>query len=107
MVKYYQNFQNVDQSFPGLKEDVKRKGGFLSVTWKNIPFSGTPVHQTLEQTVNRDVASRLTGTTAFNSFASARMRWTVTRSARSRITSYVKVIAGLSIKEDVPKELAK
>ena len=38
---------------------------------------------TLEQSVNRDAASRLTGISAFTTNASGRLRWSLTKSARA------------------------
>ena len=62
---------------------------------------------TLEQTINADAASRLTGIAAFTSSADARTRWMVTHSARSSHKGHLLEMAGLKPKEDSSKELRR
>lgn len=72
-----------------------------------IPFSATPVDQTLELTVNRDAASRLSEIVSMTNQASAHARWTITRSIRSQVVTGLKEMSGINRKEDVSKELRK
>lgn len=105
MVKYQHNLIEIDRTHPGLREQLK-KGG-LSVKRSEIPFSATPVDQTLECTVNRDAASRLSGIVALTNQESAHARWTITRSLRSNIVTGLKDMAGVTKTEDVSKEMRK
>lgn len=52
------------------------------------PFSRIPVDLTLEQTINGDVARRLTGITNLTSSISARQPWARNHGARTRIISH-------------------
>ena len=63
-----------------------------------------PIHVTLEQTVNADEASRLTGISAATNSYSARVRWTVTKYARASCVSKVREMVGLTIKGDATAE---
>ena len=73
----------MDLSHPGIISSFK--GGALSVRRSRPAFSRSSVDITLEQTINRDAASRQTGITAFTQNVSARKRWTVTRFFRGAI----------------------
>ena len=84
MVRHYLNLCNIDDTHPGVKDTLE--SGALSIRRTDKSFSRTAVHMTLEQTVNADVASRLTGIPAFDTLDSARRRWMITRSARNAIT---------------------
>jgi hypothetical protein len=59
----------------------------------------------LEQTVNKDAASKFGGITAFANSDSAKARWMKTRSIRSKIVSYLLEFSGLSHVKDTKAEL--
>lgn len=103
MVRYYHNLMNMDSTHPGVRNMLEQ--GALSVRRTNKTFSRTQVDITLEQTVNADAASRLTGITAFNPSDSARQKWMITRAVRSRIVGSLLAKAGLKSHEDVSKAL--
>ena len=54
---------------------------------------------TLEQSVNRDAASKFTGITAFTTNASGRLRWSLTKSAKARTVTLLTETAGLNDKD--------
>ena len=60
---------------------------------------------TLEQTVNADAASRLTGIASFSKSVSARRRWMVTRDVRSELVRHLMEKSGQKPKADVVQEL--
>ena len=103
MVRYHLNLMNIDQTHPGLKDTLQN--GALSIRRTNKTFARTPVDMALEQTINADAASRLTGIAAFSSSDSARRRWMVTRSVRSAIVGHLLSKAGLHTTEDITKTL--
>ena len=70
MVRYHLNLLNIEQSHPGVREMLL--SGALSVRRTNKSFTRTPVDLTLEQTVNADAASRMTGISAFTININAR-----------------------------------
>ena len=101
MVRYYLNLLNVDQTHPGVKQILV--GGALSIRRTNKTFSRTAVDLTLEQTINADAASRLTGIAAFSYSDPARRRRMLTRGARNGIVGGLFEKAGLKTAEDVSK----
>ena len=103
MVRSYLNLVSIDNTHPGVRQIFEN--GALSIRRTDKAFSRTPVDMTLEQTVNADAASRLTGISAFGTIAGARRRWIVTRSARSAIVGALLMKAGLKSAEDTTKEL--
>jgi hypothetical protein len=103
MVRYYFSLLNVDKTHPGIRQILEN--GALSIKRTSKPFSRTPVDMALEQTVNKDGDSRLTGIAAFSHSDTARRRWMVTRSARSAIVGNLMSKAGLKSPEDITKEL--
>ena len=54
---------------------------------------------TLEQSVNRDAASRFTGISALTTNPSARLRWSLTKSAKARTVNLLTETAGLTNKD--------
>lgn len=60
---------------------------------------------TLEQSVNRDAASRLTGIPAFTTNASGRLRWSVTKSAKARVVTLLTETAGLNHRDGTAQVL--
>lgn len=103
MVRYVLNLLNVDTTHPGIKEVLAN--GALSIKRTSKPFSRTPIDMALEQTINADAASRMTGIASFSTSVNARSRWMVTRSVRSYIVSVLMGKADLVSKEDVTKDL--
>lgn len=104
MVRYILNLLNMDVSHPGVREILEK--GTFSIRRTHKCFSRTPVDQAFEQTINADVASRLTGIAAFSQSSYARRRWMITRAARSRIVRNLFSKAVLSNSEDSTKELS-
>lgn len=103
MTKYHLNLLNMDKTHPGVRHILEQ--GALSIRRTSKSFSRTPVDQTLEQTVNNDAASRLTGISAFTQSITARKRWMITRTVRSSIVGQLMAQAGLSHREDCSHEL--
>ena len=103
MVRYCLRLLNIDNTHPGLR-DLLQAGAF-SVRRTSTSFSRTPVDMTLEQTVNADAASRLTGVSSFTNSDSARKRWMITRAVRSSIVENLMASAGLKQTPDASKKL--
>ena len=74
--------------------------GALSVRRTKKNFSRTANDITLEQTANRDAASKKTGITAYTTNAAGRRCWCVTRATRSGIVSILSDMAGVTEKEE-------
>lgn len=102
LTKFQLDIMNVEDSHPGLRE-ILEKGAF-TVHRTDHAFSHVPVDLTLEQTVNADAASRLTGITSATNNYSARLRWMITKSTRASFISLVQEMAGLIVKDDVAAE---
>ena len=98
MVRYHLNLLNMDTTHPGVRQMLENGG--LSIKRTMNTFARSPVDMTLEETINADAASRLTGISAFIGSINARKRWMITRSMRSSIISSLLQKAGLSKKED-------
>jgi len=96
MKRYHLNLLNMDNTHPGTREDFQNEA--LSVRCTDKCFSRTPVNLMLEQTINADVMSRLTGITAFTLSVSARKRWMITRTAQ------ISIVGHLLKKKDVHKD---
>ena len=96
MERYCLNLLNIDETHPGVCEMLEN--GALSMRRTVKPFSRTAVDLTLEQTVNADAASRLTGIAAFTHSENARRHWMVTRSVR-------RSIVGNPLLENITKDL--
>ena len=102
-VRYRLNLMNIESTHPGARETLLAGG--LSVRRSSKAFTRTPVDLTLEQTVNADAASRMTGIAAFTQNLNARRRWMITHSIRSAILGYLFDMAGMRKKEDFTQEL--
>jgi len=63
----------VENKHPGIHQMLENGGSAVKRTTK-IFFARAPVDLTLEQTVNADAASRLTGIAAFSQSVGARKR---------------------------------
>lgn len=103
LTKFQLDLMNLEQSHPGLRKILEE--GAFTVHRAEHAFSRVPVDLTLEQTVNADAASRLTGITSATNSYSARLRWMITKSTRASFTSLVQEMAGLIEKDDVAAEL--
>ncbi|KAG1693158.1 Complement component receptor 1-like protein [Nymphon striatum] len=103
MSKYQLDLMNITTTHPGLKEMLV--AGLFSIRRTDNQFSRVPVDLTLEQTVNADAASRMTGyTDATNNF-SARLRWSATKGARAALISAMLEMAGMNMTRDAQAEL--
>lgn len=103
MTLYHLNLINMESTHPGISAAFA--GGALSVRRTHNSFSRSAVDLTLEQTINRDAASRQGGIASFTQDVNARKRWTVTRSFRGAVVSSLLDMAGLTVTEDSAKEL--
>ncbi len=103
MTLYLMNLLNMDQTHPGLKE--KLLNGALTISRSNKSFSRTEIDLTLEQTVNADAASRLTGIASMTQNINARRQWNFLRSTRSQIVSTLMDRAGLTVPDETHQEL--
>ena len=101
MVRYYHNLINIDETHPGIRDQLQN--GALSIRRTDKAFSRTAVCLTLEQSVKADAASRKTGTAAFTTSVSARARLMVTSSVRCCMVSTLMKKAGLNTQEDSSK----
>ena len=63
-------------------------------------FSRIAVDLTLEQTINADAASRLTGINSFTNNYTARLRWMITKSTLASFITSLLEMTGLNTKED-------
>lgn len=59
LVKYHDNLLKIDETYPGLRDQLKK--GSFDVKRTNKNFSRQLVELTLEQTINADAANKLTG----------------------------------------------
>ena len=101
MVVYHLRLLNMA---PSIRQLLGR--GALSIRRTSKNFARSPVDLTLEQTVNKDAASRHTGMVAFQNNDTARKRWMVTRPVRAAIVGHLLDTAGISHhEEDGSKEL--
>ena len=105
LTKFQLDLLNMDDTHPGLRE-ILNKGAF-SVRRTEHHFSRLPVDLTLEQTINADAASRLTGITSFTNDYSARLRWMITKATRASFITLLQEMTGLINKEDVTPELSQ
>ena len=101
-VKYLLNLINKEESHPGMTEYLQN--GAFSVRRTNKNFARTPGDITLEQTINRDAASKLTGIGAYTQNALARKRWAVTRSWRGEVVSALCEFAGIESVENIANQ---
>jgi len=103
LTKFQLDLLNVDNSHPGLRDILDQ--GIFTVRRTDKPFSRSPVDLTLEQTINADAASRLTGVTSVTDNYAARLRWMLTKSTRASLASHLQEMAGMVTKEDTSAEL--
>ena len=79
--------------------------GAISIQQTSKAFLCSSVDLTLEQTINKDAASKQTGITSFRQCVEARKRWTITRSSRGAVVGVLLEMAGLTTRDDVAQEL--
>ena len=82
-----------------------RRGAF-GIRRTKANFARSPVDLTLEQTTNADASNQLSDYLTADSI-SARQRWTLSHSMRTKILSCIKNNAGLSHKDDTSHSLQK
>ena len=102
MIRFLLNLLNIDETHPGVRQMLEK--GALSVRRSNVAFGRNPIDLTLEQTINADAASKLTG---YQQSVAAKNRWTLTKSARTSIVSMLKAKCGMasSSEEKIHNEL--
>lgn len=103
LTKYHFDLLNMDDTHPGLREILNN--GCFTVRRPEHDFSRIPTDVALEQTINADAASRLTGITSFTNDYSARLRWTITKATRASFITLLQEMARLITKEDFTLEL--
>ena len=81
------------------------EGGAVSIRRTAKNFSRNAVDLTLEQTANKDTASRQDGIATFTQCVNARKRWTLTRSFTGAIVECLLDIAGFTLSEEMSQEL--
>lgn len=101
--KHQLDLINLTTTHPGLKEMLT--AGLFSIRRSSNQFSRVPVDLTLEQTVNADAASRMTGYTDSTNNFTARLRWSTTKGARAAIISTMLEMAGMDKTGDIQAEL--
>src|SRR5271156_5256581 len=105
MTLYLMNLLNMDEMHPGLRN--KFESDALTIGRSSRKFSRNEVDLTLEQTINADAASRLTGISAFTQSINARKYWNLLHSARSKIVGAMMEKVGLMSIEETSQELKK
>ena len=85
LTKFQLDLLNVEDSHPGLRDLLNQ--GVFAIHRTDKAFSRCPVDLTLEQTINADAASRLTGMSSVTDNYQARLRWMVTKSTRASLAS--------------------
>ena len=101
--KFQLDLLNIDGTHLGLRDILEN--GVFSVRRTPHQFSRCPVDLTLEQTVNADAASRMTGLVSATNNYCAPLRWMLTKSSQAAFIGLVQEMAGLTSKEDVTAEL--
>ena len=84
---------NIDSTHSGLRDILSQETFTVCRTSKS--FNRSSVDLALEQTVNADEASRLTGISAATNNYSTPLSWMVTKSSRAVVVSITQDIAGL------------
>lgn len=105
LVRYHDNLLKIDNSHPGLREQLEN--GSLGVKRTEKPFSKQTINLSLEQTVNLHAANRMTVTKFIRNSISARQRWARSHSIRTTIISHTMQQAGLTKMQDVSDDLKR
>jgi hypothetical protein len=103
LVRYHSNLLSIDETHPGLAEELAN--GLLSVRRTTKSFSRMLIDYTLETTQNADAANSLTGITAFTNSISARQRWGQSHAQRTAVISNLLEKLGLNKKDEVCRDL--
>lgn len=82
-----------------LLEEFRR--GVFGIKRTNGNLARAPVDLTLEQTINADAANSLTEISHYTSSISARQRWTLSHSMRTRIISLLSEEIDIAPKDDI------
>ena len=93
----------MEKTHEGIRANFE--GGALSVRRTPKSFSRCAADLTLEQTINKDAASRHTGISAFTQCVKARKRWTITRSMRGVVVACLLDMAAITTKDEITQEL--
>ena len=104
MSKHQLDLMNLPSTRLGLKEMLI---GLFSIRRTENQFSRVPVDLTLEQTINANAASRMTGYTDSTNNFTARLRWSATKGARAAFISELLEMAGMSKAGDSQAELTQ
>lgn len=100
---YHDKLINIEITHPGLLADCKST--FMGIRRTCKPFARNPIDLTLEQTINSDAASKLTGIIHLANTFSARQRWAITHSFRTSVISKVLNLLDMRANDDVTKDL--
>lgn len=79
------DLMNIEKTHPGLL--IEFQNGALSIRRTANNFCRSAIDLTLEQTINANLANRLTGISAFTNSLHARQRWCETHTIRMAITT--------------------
>lgn len=90
--------QKLKKSDPKLREVLKKGAFSIRRTQKN--YSRSAVDLSLEQTLNRDAASRMKGIVAFRNSENAMRRWSLTMAQRAMAVTELRTFAGLELGEN-------
>lgn len=104
-VKYLSNLIELAVNDSPLVSEFRR--GAFGVKRTSNSLARLPVDLTLEQTINGDAANTLTGVSHFTNSISARQRWALSHSMRTKILTTVAQITGLSHGDDTVHVLQK
>lgn len=105
LVKYHDNLIKIDETHPGLKQQLQNGSFGIKRTGKS--FSRQPIDLMLEQTINADAANKLTGISHMTNSISARQRWCKSHSMRSSIIAHVLEETGIRKRQDVTADLER
>lgn len=103
LTAYLDRLKNMETTHPGLREDYG--DCFFGVKRTSKSFSRISTDLTLEQTVNADAASRAFGVINLTDSFSARLKWAITHSLRTSITSELMNLCDLRKSDDVANDL--
>ena len=87
---FFQKLKSADSCLMEILEQ-----GAFSIRRTNKSYSRSAVDLSLEQTVNRDAASRMTGIVAFRNSENAMRRWSLTMTQRALAVTELRAMTGL------------
>ena len=103
LTEYHSKLLKIKGTHPDVEKEFR--SGAFGVRRSGKSFSRSPIDLTLEQTINADAASEKTGISQFTNSISAMQRWAKSHSVSMTILSSLLEDLGLTIKEDVSREL--